>query len=134
MNLLYGDRGFEFIHVTQMGLATAEDEVWANAFMKFGGKIAISADRNIAKKPHKLLAFSESKLKAYFMLNPWSRQKLNYKAAHLVYWWSAIEKHLSVCVEGECWEVPFAIKGAEFKPLKVPDVVIQKILASKAGI
>ena len=131
MNALYGDRGFEFIHVTQMGLATADDDVWAKAFKQFGGKITLSADKAITKKPHKLLAFQESALKSYFMEPPWSLQKLNYKAGHLIYWWAAIERHLPICKEGECWQIPLNIKPAEFKPLKIPDEVLELAKAEK---
>ena len=133
MNLLYGDRGFEFVHVRHLGMGTAEDEVWAKAFMQFGGKVAISADTRITTRPHKLLAFQQSALKAYFMEPPWQRQKLNFKAAHLIYWWSAIERHIPTCAEGECWQVPISIKDAQaerLKALRLPENVVKKVNAA----
>ena len=128
MNLLYADQGFEFIHVRSLGHGRSHDEVWAKAFMQFGGVVSISADKRITKLPHKMLAFQESGLKSYFMQPPWSDQKLNFKAAHLVYWWPALMLHIPVCAAGECWQVPCALKNAEpekFKQLKLPDHVIE---------
>ena len=65
-----------------------------------------------------------------FLKPPWQKQKLNFKAAHLIYWWPTIERHFSGCADGDCWEVPITIKDAQpgrFKSLKVPDEVIAKL-------
>jgi PIN domain-containing protein len=135
LNHLYGERGFEFIHVRQLGMGKADDEVWAKAFMQFGGKIAISADKKITVRPNKLFAFQESGLRTYFMEPPWGRQKLNFKAAHLIYWWPAIERHIPTCADGECWQVPITINNADpanFKALRLPDDVVKEFRA-KAG-
>ena len=68
----FGDQGFEFIYESDFAPADAPDEHWAVAFKRFGGRIVHSADKNIAKKPHQIMAFKENGLICFFLESRWS--------------------------------------------------------------
>src|SRR6185437_2874980 len=84
---LYGDRGFEFQHVSSFAAAPSEDEIWADAFKRFGGHVVISADGQIAYKPHKAIAFIDNSFMSFFLASPWQHMKGHLEAAHLVHAW-----------------------------------------------
>ena len=57
---LYGYKGFDFFPVTEFAPGTSSDDHWADAFRRFGGHVTLSADTQIAYKPHKVLAFIDN--------------------------------------------------------------------------
>lgn len=134
LNASFGNRGFEFVHVSSIVPANSTDEFWAAAFRRFGGEITLSADKNIMKKPHKAAAFLENGFKAFFMQPPWSNAPGRVKFAHLTYCWQDIALKAADCEGGVCWQVPFNYKNevltlssAEFKQLKVPDHILDEV-------
>jgi hypothetical protein len=123
LNSAFGDQGFEFLHEPSFAAATAEDEVWAAAFRRFGGRIAISADRNIAKRPHQLLAFAENGLISFFLDARWHGHDMSFKAAHLILWWPRIYAHCEGCAPKDCWWVPATLREGKFKKAELPSDV-----------
>lgn len=136
----FGDRGFEFIHVSQFMPSKHDDEHWADLFARFGGAVTISADSKIAKTPHKQMAFVDNGFLSFFLQPPWSSAPGNVKAAHLLYWWPIIEERVAEKARGECWQVPFvfrngtlSLRRAEFKRLKVPENVLDGLRRAKVS-
>jgi len=62
----YGDQGYEFICQHEFAPTTADDELWAAAFRRRSGTVIISADKNIARRPHQILAFQDNNLICFF--------------------------------------------------------------------
>ncbi|MGB8900955.1 MAG: hypothetical protein WCC90_17685 [Methylocella sp.] len=125
LNVAYGDKGYEFIYIVDLVGHGAKDEFWAERFGKFGGEIILSADKNIAKKPRKLLAFRENELICFFMQPLWSNRPGHYKLCHALYWWHWIHKKLHECQKRDCWQVPLVLTGNEFKRLEIPAHVLE---------
>jgi PIN like domain len=71
LNSLYGYRGFDFYPTTEFAPANATDDHWADAFKRFGGHVTLSADGQIAYKPHKVLALIDNDFMSFFFAAPW---------------------------------------------------------------
>lgn len=67
---LYADRGFEFVAVDKLVPAASTDDHWAAAFKRFGGEVTLSADTQIAVKPHKVLSFIDNGFQSFFLQSP----------------------------------------------------------------
>jgi hypothetical protein len=123
---LYGGKETEFVWIPDLVPANTPDEFWADKFRQVGGRVTISADKAIANHPHQLLAFKRNELTCFFMQPPWSMQRLHMKAAHLIYWWPAIEKQIEKSKVGDAWQVPYQFSGGEMKELRLPDEAIKQ--------
>jgi hypothetical protein len=128
----FAELGYEFIHEPDFAPRTAEDEHWALAFRRFGGEIVVSADKNIAKRPHQIVAFKDNNLICFFCEKTWSQRDHTFKAAHRVYWWPRIHAHLGNCKSKDCWWVPMGIGPLEFREVKVPTHVLKTAKAQKS--
>jgi hypothetical protein len=128
----FGDQGFEFVYLPQFAAGNSPDEFWAVAFKRFGGQIVLSGDKNIAKKPHQVIAFKENGLICFFCDRRWAAADLTFKAAHLVYWWPRIQARISESKPRDCWWVPMAIKDQDFRKVEIPDHVEAKAAKERA--
>ena len=122
----FGDQGFEFIWEPEFAAATADDEVWADAFKRFGGQVVLSGDKNIAKRPHQMIAFQDNDFICFFCDRLWNNQDLTFKVAHLVYWWPRIQEKLADSVPRDCWWVPMGIRPLPFRKVEIPAHVLQQ--------
>lgn len=111
----FTDLGYEFMWEPDFAPANAQDEFWLDAFSRFGGEIVLSADKNIARRPHQLLAFREAKLKGFFFTHNWANQDGWYKVAHLMLWFPRIAAVAKGCKPGDCFWVPAPLQAKEFK-------------------
>ena len=127
----FGDQGFEFIYETQFAPATAEDQFWATAFRRFGGEIVITGDKNIAKRPHQIIAFKDNDLICFFCEGRWSEMPQAYKAAHLIYWWPRIQEKIRKSVPRDCWWIPLMIKPDPFTKVEIPTHIEAKARAAR---
>jgi hypothetical protein len=116
----FGDHGFEFLWEPDFAAANAPDEAWSAAFRRFGGEIVISGDKNLAKRPHQILAFMETGLVGFFLDRKWSGQDMTFKAAHLIMWWPRIQGHLAACKARDCWWVPMGLRTGDFTRVQLP--------------
>jgi hypothetical protein len=127
----YTDQGFEFYWEPQFAAADAPDEFWAEAFRRFGGRIVISGDKDIARKPHQMMAFIESGMTSFFCQSRWSSMSFGFKAAHLAYWWPKIAEHIERDGRPSCWWIPLNTSGNALKAAELPKGV--KATARKFG-
>jgi hypothetical protein len=137
---LYADRGFEFVHVTDFVLARTDDEIWADAFKRFGGSVVLSANKRIGMKPHQAIAFIENGFASFFMMGKWSKMAGHMKAAHLAYWWPAIEETVRAGAAGRCYKVPceeragaLTLCKCELEEMKIPEAVLAEAKKEKSG-
>lgn len=127
----YGDQGFEFLWEPDFAAASAADEFWAVAFKRFGGHLVITGDKNIAKRPHQIVAFMDNDLICYFCNSRWAHGKLIDKVTHVLYWWPRIQAHYAGCRPRDCWWLPMGVRPAEFKKVEVPESVQEAARANR---
>jgi hypothetical protein len=137
---LYADRGFEFVNVTDFAPAPTDDEIWADAFKRFGGSIVISGNKKIGAKPHQALAFIENGFASFFMMGKWSMMKGHLKAAHLAFWWPTIERKVRDGAEGRCYKVPcnetkgkLTLFECDLGEMTIPEAVLAELRKAKAA-
>lgn len=136
---MYGRRGFEFTHVSAFANGDATDEFWADSFRRFGGHVTLSADSKIAFKPHQAIAFLDNGFTSFFLSAPWSGMAGHMKAAHLIFWWPAIEAKIREgSAAGALWRVPCNVRRigrvyddlrlmtCDLEPLRIPRDVIER--------
>lgn len=116
----FQDQGFEFMWEPDFAPANAQDEHWLDAFARFGGEVVLSADKNIARRPHQLIAVQQAGLKGYFFDNRWAQHDGPYKAAHLMLWWPRIATHARFSKPGDCVWVPAPLHAKEFRVIRSP--------------
>lgn len=129
----FADQGFEFIYEKEFAPGNASDEFWAVAFKRFGGAVVISGDKNIAKRPHQILAFKENDLIGFFCESRWAGMDGAYKVAHLIYWWPRIQAQIEKSKPRDCWWVPVAIKPGEFRKVELPSHFEAEVRAQAAA-
>ncbi len=52
LTALYGQGGFEFVHLKDVVASTTPDVLWATTWRNAGGHFVVSGDISIAHKPH----------------------------------------------------------------------------------
>lgn len=129
LNRGFKDTGYEFHWEPTLAPASAADEFWAEAFRRFGGTVVITGDKNIARRPHQMLAFRECGLTCFFIGSTWSSLDLTFKVAHLVRWWPVIRTYIETESPQKSWWVPGALRG-EFKEVNL-DAYVKKQAAKK---
>lgn len=132
MKALYGDQGYEFLHLGKIIKGPADDEDWATVYKKFGGRIVISGDSRIAYRPHQAIAFIDNGFVSFFPEEDWCNLRGHEKAAFLLYRWPSIEKTFKAASPGTCWRVPCRAKrgelrlsDAELVRLEIPSHVLE---------
>jgi hypothetical protein len=134
LDALFGHRGFEFLHLEKLVKATTRDEIWADTFKRFGGKVVISGDPKIAYKPHQALAFIDNGLISFFPAEPFSHFGPHERCAVIIHAWPVIEEKIVANAVGTCWRIPCPATKSELKlqrptalePLRIPDDVLQR--------
>ena len=126
LNSGFGDLGYEFVYGTEFAAANSLDEFWADSFKKFGGRIVLSGDKNIGRRPHQIAAFKANGLICFFMLKTWASQDLAFKTSHLVAWWPRIQGHLPKCKDGDAYWVPMSMRHTPFKKIEIPHHVLEE--------
>lgn len=146
LDALYGHLGFEFTHVKDFADPASPDDFWADVFGRFGGEVTLSADGQIAYKPHKVLSFIDNGFIAFFAATPWQHMPGHLKAAHLAHAWPAIEAKIREGEKGRCWRIPCVTKIVDGKhsdlhlspvslePLVIPEDVLQSARQIKRSI
>lgn len=67
-----------------------DDSPWIKRFANDGGKVVVSGDTNMRKKPHERLALVDAGLTMIFFHGHWSGWKFCQKSALLMHWWPTI--------------------------------------------
>lgn len=67
-----------------------DDSPWVRRFALDGGRVIVSGDSRMMKKPHERLALLETGLTTIFFPPRWVGWKFCQKSALLMYWWPVI--------------------------------------------
>lgn len=121
LNSGFKDQGYEFIWEPKFASPSAKDEHWATIFRRFGGEIVITGDKNIAKRPHQILAFKENDLICFFNTNTWAEHDMTFKCAHTMMWWMRIQPILATAKPRDCWWLPMSLRDGTPKEVRIPD-------------
>jgi hypothetical protein len=116
----FGAQGFEFIWEPDFAAGDDDDDVWAAAFRRFGGRLVITGDKNMARRPHQILAFKESGLVGFFFERKWAEFDLTFRAAHMIMWWPRIQVKFADSNPGDCWWVPAMLREHPFTKAELP--------------
>jgi PIN like domain len=84
-----------------------QDQIWVRTFANAGGEAIVGADFNMTKRPHEVVAITETGLRLIILDEKWPRQKRHVQISYLFYWWPEIEKILSGATKGKCFKVPW---------------------------
>lgn len=99
--------------------ARTADETWLPKFAADGGKAILTADANILKRPHQLVALRSTGLVSVVLHRNWQHAKRNEQAAHILYWWPRIELAIEQSNPGDCYPVPFTFDKVELVKKKI---------------
>ena len=75
---------------TDADFGLKDDSPWIRRFAADGGRVVVSGDTRMMKKPHERLALIEAGLTTIFFPNPWHGWKFCQKCALLMHWWPTI--------------------------------------------
>lgn len=138
MNGLYGDDGFEFIHVNKLVPPRTKDETWADVYKRFRGKLVISGDCRIAYRPHEAVAFIDNGFVSFFPCKGWGKLHGHEQAAILVQQWPHMRALVSE--RPSCWRFHFKGKRGDLKlvdepltKLEIPHEVLEKTARRVSG-
>ncbi|MFL1875702.1 hypothetical protein ACIKT0_10965 [Hansschlegelia beijingensis] len=115
LTALYSDRGFEFLHLKDLVVAKTKDEIWADAYKRFGGRVVISGDSKIAYRPHQAVAFVDNGFLSFFPSEGWNELKGHQKSAVLINYFPLIEAKVSEGAFGACWRLPNPLHKGELR-------------------
>jgi hypothetical protein len=138
LDAFYGHRGFQFLQSLVPG--RTDDDIWADAFKKFGGHAVLSGDCKIAYKPHLAIAFIDNGFISFFPDGEWSRLKGHMRNAVMVHAWPMIEEKIALGILGTCWRIPCKFVNGELRitaepleKLEIPDEVLEEARHKKAA-
>lgn len=124
--LLEGDRngGVEIVSATEYrdGKPASSDVPWLEAFAKDGGKIVISGDMAMRRKPHERKALLDHGFIVFFLPSSWCNSKFNQKAAYIMQWWGVIFEMAKASNPPKQFQLPNSMTTSS----KVRDVTGQK--------
>jgi PIN like domain len=115
VQLLCLKSGWEFSHVRDDNSARTADETWLPKFAAEGGKAIVTADANILKRPHQIVAVRATGLACVVLPKQWTHARRHEQAAHIIYWWPRIQDAIEVSEPGDCWPVPFIFDKSSIK-------------------
>lgn len=101
--------GWELSHVRETHPPRTADETWVPRFAAEGGKAIITADANMLKRPHQLLAVQQSGVVGLILPHAWASAKKNVQASSLLYFWPEIEETFRAAQPREFWRIPSSL-------------------------
>lgn len=88
-------------------------------FAAEGGKAIITADANMLKRPHQLLAIQQSGVVGVILPHAWAGARKNVQASSLLYFWPEIEVTFSSAQPGEFWRIPSSLHKGPLEKLVI---------------
>lgn len=99
--------------------ARTADETWVPRFASEGGKAIVTADANMLKRPHQLLAVRQSNVVGVILPHAWATARKHLQASSLLYYWPDIEAAFSSASPGDFWRIPSALHKGPLEKLKI---------------
>jgi hypothetical protein len=88
-------------------------------FAAEGGKAIITADANMLKRKHQLLAIHSSNVFGLILPHTWAVAKRHIQASTLMYHWPDIEASFSSAQPGDFWRIPVALHKSPLEKLNI---------------
>lgn len=111
--------GWELSHVRDAHGPRTADETWVPRFASEGGKAIITADANMLKRPHQLLAVQQSNVVGLILPHTWAEARKHLQASSLLYFWPEIEASFANASPGEFWRIPTKLHKGPLEKLKI---------------
>lgn len=111
--------GWELSHVREVHGARTADETWVPRFASEGGKAIITADANMLKRPHQILAIRQSNVVGLILPHTWASSRRHVQASSLIYFWPEIEACFSAAQPGDFWRIPAALHRGPLEKLDI---------------
>ncbi len=102
--------GFEISHVFDANQAGRKDEHWLTEFAKEGGEAILTADADFHKRPAQVMAVFNTGMKVIHLPPKWGNARCGLQAAHILLWWTRIEKCLTAMGKKECYRPPWDVR------------------------
>lgn len=98
-----------------------DDQIWVRSYAQAGGEVIIGGDGAMLRKPHEVVAISETKLRLVVFDEKWPRQKFHLQLSYVSYWWPYIEAALETSKPGQALKVPWSWNAERdvIKPVQV---------------
>jgi len=88
-------------------------------FAAEGGKAIVTADANMLKRPHQLLAVRASNIVGLILPHTWAIAKRHIQASTLIYHWPEIEAAFSSAQPGDFWRLPVTLHKGSLEKLAI---------------
>jgi predicted nuclease of predicted toxin-antitoxin system len=111
--------GWELSHVRDSHGARTADETWVPKFASEGGRAIITADANMLKRPHQILAIQQSGVIGLILPSVWAQSKRHVQASSLIYFWPEIEACFTAGAPGEFWRIPTHLHRGPLEKLNI---------------
>ena len=118
--------GFTLETVDDHQARGVQDQIWVRTFADAGGDAIVGADFNMTKRPHEVVAISETGLRLVILDEKWARQKKHIQIAYLFYWWPEIERTLKGSAKAKCFKVPWGWPSDTTDQIKTLQLDVQK--------
>lgn len=81
---------YEVVHLSSRWPTGCTDQEWISALGREGGWIIVSGDERIARKGPERLAWRESRLPAFFLVDGFVNDRAHMQLSNLARWWPEI--------------------------------------------
>lgn len=98
------------VHDTEVADAGQDDVHWITRFANDGGDAILSADRDFLKLEPQVNAVFDTGLRVIHLPPKWGQAKGPLQAAHLLQWWSRIERAIESMQPRECYRPDWNIR------------------------
>lgn len=83
-----------------------DDVPWLTRYAADGGRVVVSGDCGMLRKPHELLALKQHGFIVVFFENSWSNWDFFRKSSLLLYYWTVVAKRATRSKRGAMWRIP----------------------------
>lgn len=123
------NESWELSSVFTSGDRGNDDEHWITKFSHEGGQAILSADRRIIVHPPQIAAVFNTGMRLIQLPHNWASARIALQAAHVLLWWSRVEKILEKMNDTECYRIPWNLKETgSLKKIPIDFAKMQKKL------
>jgi hypothetical protein len=92
---------YEVVHLSSRWPSGCDDAEWISALGREGGWIIVSGDERIARKGPERLAWKESRLPAFFLVDEFVNDRAHMQLSNLARWWPEIVAAAAIATPGQ---------------------------------
>lgn len=111
--------GWELTEVRQFHSARTADETWVPQFADEGGRAILTADANMLKRPHMIVAIQDAQIMGLILPPSWAMAQRHLQAASLIRYWPEIEAAFTGGQPGDFWRLPQTLFSGPLDKLNI---------------